>query len=247
MNPQEIIIGRKGNYGEGSRLSIKAEGGEKKWGDADSVPQSVSREHVGILNHPEGYLIRNVNPRNVTFVNGMPIQQQTIITQKDVVELGADRYKLPWKVINAAFPAGSLTLDISPLKSVWDQYSHETKKMTVSEKRSNALKGIIPVLTMGAMVGVYALEIPKEIQIGAYAVAGLVGLITTVSSFINASKIPEKREHLDKWLMKVYRCPNKKCNHFFGKGTDFLLIETMGECPKCKSKYIMGYHHSFRR
>lgn len=239
MENQKVIIGRKGNYGEGSRLSIKGHGTEKKWGDADSVPQSVSREHVGIMNHPEGYLIRNLNARNVTFVNGVPIQAQ-IITQKDVVELGAERYKLPWKVINAAFPAGSLTLDISPLKRVWDQYNAETKKMTISEKRSNALKGIIPVLTMGAVVGVYVADIPKEVQIGAYAVAGLVGLITTISSFVNASKAPQKRENLDRWLMKVYRCPNKKCNHFFGKGTDFMLIETMGECPKCKSKFVMG-------
>lgn len=93
-----IIIGRYGQEGVDSQLLITIGANELKWGQMGSVPQSVSRQHCSIEVMGNGYLIHNLNPMNVTYVNGQPVASKMIGTN-DVVELGQARYRLDLRAI----------------------------------------------------------------------------------------------------------------------------------------------------
>ena len=235
----EIIIGRKGQEGIDSRLNIKIGPKEKVWGERGSVSQTVSGQHCSVEPQGDQYLIKNLNPMDTTWVNGEPIMSR-LVNEGDIIELGAARYHLSWEVIYAAIPASNLTVDILPLQYIWQTYQREQTKMQVSEKRFNALRGIIPVITMGTMVGIYCLkDIPQGYTIAGYAVAGVLSLFFFIKSFTDASKLNKKREQLQKWFKQYYRCPNRRCGKFLGF-TDFELLAEQDACPKCKAKYRVG-------
>ena len=88
-----IIIGRYGQEGVDSQLLITIGANESTWGQMGSVPQSVSRQHCSIEVMGNGYLIHNLNPMNVTYVNGQPVASRLVETN-DVIELGQARYSL---------------------------------------------------------------------------------------------------------------------------------------------------------
>ena len=81
MATQEILIGRDA---ESNKLKITVAGRSALQAD---VPMSVSREHCVIYKNDDGTAaITNLNPRNVTYVNGIPVAQKEI-SADDVVEL----------------------------------------------------------------------------------------------------------------------------------------------------------------
>jgi len=234
----EVIIGRKGQEHVDSRLNIKIGPKEKVWGQPGSVSQTVSGQHCSVEPQGDQYLIKNLNPMNYTWVNGEPIMAR-LVNENDVIELGAARYPLSWEVIYAAIPANNLTVDILPLRQIWETYNRETIKMQVSERRFNALRGIIPVITMGTMVGIHFLNIPQGFTIAGYAVAGILALFFFVKSFTDATKLNKKREKLKSWFKQYYRCPNRRCGKFLGFN-EFDLLAEQDACPKCKVKYRIG-------
>lgn len=95
---KKVIIGRYGQEGVDSQLLITIGANESTWGQMGSVPQSVSRQHCSIEVMGNGYLIHNLNPMNVTYVNGQPVASK-MIGANDVVELGQARYRLDWRAI----------------------------------------------------------------------------------------------------------------------------------------------------
>ena len=234
----EIIIGRKGQEGIDSRLNIKIGPKEKVWGNRGAVSQTVSGQHCSVEPQGDQYLIRNLNPMNTTWVNGEPIMSR-LISEGDVIELGAARYPLSWEVIYAAIPASNMTVDIMPLQYIWETYQREQTKMQVAERRFNALRGIIPVITMGTIVGINFLDLPMKFSITGYVIAGVLSLFFFVKSFTDASKVGKKRTQLQNWFKQYYRCPNKRCGKFLGF-TDFDLLAEQDACPKCKAKYRRG-------
>lgn len=236
----EIIIG-----GDHStlrlKLTITGQPKPKLAGQQGSCPLSVSRQHCSLTTCPDGgYILANLNPRNVTYVNGMPIMSQRI-TEYDRIELGRDRYLLDWAILKKVLPKPELHVDITPLEDIWNTYYQTTNRMQVKEKRFNAMRGIIPVITMGAMAAIFLIGPSKDgkqspLQIAAYALAALLALFFFIKSFIDASKITNQREELKQWFMTYYRCPNPECNRFLGY-TDFTLVAEQDCCPKCKAKY----------
>lgn len=81
----EIIIGRDQQT---RQLCIIKEGNPKLFGQSGSVPMDVSRHHISLQPVGAGkWQIKNLNERNVTFVNGIAVENMTI-SESDKVELG---------------------------------------------------------------------------------------------------------------------------------------------------------------
>ena len=229
----ELILGRDQNH---QRLNVFVDGQQipKAAGQPGSVPQSVSRQHCSVQDCGSGkFLVRNLNPNNVTYVNGMAVMQQ-LVTPADRIELGGERYQVSWEMLKPFFP-----MDVAHLATIWQEYYDETNRMMISEKRFNALRGILPVFTMGALV-------MKMAGIGgdgalvniSYGFAIVISLFFTAKAWIDAKKLPERREELQRWFMANYRCPNPDCNRFLGN-REFELVMEDGACPKCKTKFVI--------
>ena len=93
----ELIIGRESSSPQsiGRRLQIESSS-KKKYhlGEQDSVPQTVSRQHCKIVvNNDRSMVLFNLNPNNITFVNGNQVQEKAI-DMTDSIELGSDHYNL---------------------------------------------------------------------------------------------------------------------------------------------------------
>ena len=72
----EIIIGRNQQT---RQLSVVKDGVEKNYGQPNSVPMDVSRHHISLQPTGKGkWQIKNLNERNVTFVNGLAIESKVI-------------------------------------------------------------------------------------------------------------------------------------------------------------------------
>lgn len=92
----EIIIGRDQQT---RKLNVIKDGSSKLYGQAGSVPMDVSRHHISIQPTESGkWIIKNLNERNVTFVNGIAVESKAI-SESDKVELGNSRYLFPWDAL----------------------------------------------------------------------------------------------------------------------------------------------------
>ncbi|MEL7645562.1 MAG: VWA domain-containing protein [Anaerolineaceae bacterium] len=63
--------------------------------DENDIPLkglSASRYHAVILLSPEGYELRNLNPENPTFVNGIPIPDRIILKHGDIIRAGESEF-----------------------------------------------------------------------------------------------------------------------------------------------------------
>ena len=137
------------------KLTITGQPKPKLTGQQGSCPLSVSRQHCSLTTCPDGgFILANLNPRNVTYVNGMPIMSQRV-TENDRIELGRDRYLLSWEVLKKVLPKPELHVDITPLQDIWETYYQTLNKMQIQQNRFNAMRGIIPVITMGALALIF--------------------------------------------------------------------------------------------
>jgi len=232
----EIIIGRKP---ETNQLKIVIGKQAKVCGTENSVPNSVSRTHFCLTSQEGGgFMLTNLNPANETFVNGVSVESK-IVTQQDKIELGASRYVFDWGYIAEVSP---VLVDIRPLRKVWENYNSERRKIQVQQGRFNAIKSLTGVLTMGAMVAMF-FENNKEgnsggfnIRMVLYVAAIVFNIVAFVITYINASKIPEKTEALDRKFRQRYVCPNPKCRHFLGTQPYDVLAQGKS-CPYCRAQY----------
>jgi hypothetical protein len=231
----EIIIGRKA---ETNQLKITIGKQAKVCGTEQSVPNSVSRTHFSLTSvEGGGFTLKNLNPANETFVNGVSVESKHV-TQQDKIELGAARYVFDWGLIAEVSP---VLIDISPLRHVWDEYHREKMKIQVQQGRFNALKSLSGLLSMGAMAAMF-FESNKEGSSGIsmrmvlYGIGALFTLVVLVISFINASKIPQKQDEIDQRFRRRYVCPNPKCRHFMGNQPYDVLAQG-NACPYCRAQY----------
>jgi len=232
----EIIIGRKP---ETNQLKITIGKQAKVCGTENSVPNSVSRTHFSLTAvEGGGFTLKNLNPANETFVNGVSVESKQV-TQQDKIELGASRYVFDWGLIAEVSP---VLIDIRPLHKVWNDYNKERRKIQVQQGRFNAIKSLTGVLTMGAMIAMF-FENNKEgssggfnIRMVLYVLAIVFNIVAFVITYINASKIPEKTETLDRKFRKRYICPNPKCGHFMGNQPYDILAQGKA-CPYCRAQF----------
>jgi len=223
----EIIIGRNQQT---RQLNVIKDGKEKIYGNAGSVPMDVSRHHISLQTAGAGkWQIKNLNERNVTFVNGIAVESKTI-SENDKVELGNSHYLFPWDALQEPKVE---TADIRPLRKVWEEYNKENIRIRKQQKNIGLLASIPMGFTMlgGLIAGVG----PEEIRGVAYLFTAIALLIMLYGFYrrFNDNSI-EKQEELKKKLQRNYTCP--KCGHFLGF-QDYEVLTQSDACPYCKTKY----------
>jgi len=222
---QELLIGRDPNN---NTLKISTNGKSVNGG---KVTNTMSREHCTLTINDDGTAtITNLNPRNVTFVNGQPVATK-VISGNDVVELGADRYKLDLKPFKLAKFASIRHLEI-----VWKSYKQAQEQQRIDAIRKNALRSATGILTMGAILISFAnnpsLDFLRYIL---YGLAIISIIWTVVSGIINAPKIVKKENDMKQRFQDSYVCPN--CGMFFGFENRFEMLLKNGQCSKCRTKF----------
>lgn len=232
----DIIIGRNAQNG-----TLNFTMGQKttSYGAPNSVPRSVSRRHCRIEVLPNGtYTIENLKMENDTFVNGSPIFKKTVTTS-DTIELGGERYKLSWqviqKIITSAIPAPPKTADIRPLRYVWERYERDTNAIASSMAKKNAIRGGTGAISM---IGMAVAFIPglEKVRIIMIVIAVFIIILMAIISLVDAQNAPKKRKALQQRLRNEYVCPN--CKKFFMNMDYDLLHRQYDNCPYCKAKFI---------
>lgn len=223
----EIIIGRNQQT---RQLSIIKGDQTRNYGPAGSVPMDVSRHHISL--EPAGnakWKIKNLNERNVTFVNGIAVESK-IISEKDKVELGNSHYLLDWKALEEPKVE---TIDIRPLKRIWEEYEEQRLENQIAERKFNAARSATGIITMLAIACSIILG-HGPIYIILYAVAIGISVAFTIQAYKKSSEVPRQQQEMNKTFQQRYVCP--KCGHFLGF-QDFEVLTQNEACPFCRTKY----------
>ena len=224
----EIIIGRDGAT---SRLCITVDGTPSLIGNAGSVPNTVSRKHCALTINDDGTMhIKNINPQNMTFVNGLAVMSKTV-TRSDKVELGTDNFQLNWDLIDKAMPKEA---DVRPLQAVWDTYNNDNKTLTQSTQRFQVFRSIIPVFTMSAVLIGYISGGRGMVFFLLYGIIIALTIFLSWKAWKDIAKNDEQREEIKNSFTHNYCCP--QCGYFFGFTDYRILTKNMDNCPKCKTK-----------
>jgi hypothetical protein len=224
----KVIVGRES---ENSRLEIRTDDKKIVVGDINSVPRTVSRNHCELIaDENGGYIIKNINPDNVTYVNNVSIDVKHI-TVNDKVELGRGMYKLDLNIFMNIFPN---MIDIRKLKNVWENYHGGKIKTQIAERKFNAMGRITSIITMMAIVCSIFLG-HSPIYLVLYGIAIVISLVLTIRAYKNATKVPITNDLMEDKFKKEYVCPN--CHHFMGYQSYDMLIQN-DNCPYCKVKYL---------
>lgn len=222
----EIIIGRNQQT---RQLNIIKDGVERAYGQTNSVPTDVSRHHLSLQPTGAGkWIVKNMNERNVTFVNGIAIESKTI-SESDKIELGNSHYLFHWDALQEKVE----TADIRQLKRVWDEYNSANIEIRKRQKNIGLLSSIpIGITMLGGLLSGIA---PDDLKPYAYvftAIALIVMLYGFYRRFTDNSI--EEQEEIKKTFQRKYVCP--KCGHFMGF-QDYDILTQSDACPYCKTKY----------
>lgn len=223
----EIIIGRDQQE---QKLSIIRDGNQVCYGQPKSVPMSVSRKHLSLESLEEGkWRIKNLNERNVTYVNGIAIESK-IVTESDKIELGEARYHFSWDAIQE--PKEDLA-DIRPLKAIWDDFNDQRLRLQITERKFNAARSATGIITMLAIACSIILG-HGPIYLILYGLAIGISVVFTYVAYKKSSEVPIRQQEINKEFQKKYVCP--KCGHFMSFQDYDVLIQN-DVCPFCKTKY----------
>ena len=223
----EIIIGRDQQT---RQLCIVKDGTAKRYGQPGSVPMDVSRQHISLHKIDVGkWQIKNLNERNVTFVNGIAVESK-LISEKDKIELGNSHYMFSWSALSEPKVE---TVDIRPLKKIWKEYDQQKVDAQIAERKFNAARSATGIITMLAIACSIILG-HGPVYILLYAVAIGISIAFTYQAYVKSTKIPKQQRELTKRFQQQYICP--KCHHFMGF-TDYDILIQNDVCPYCKTKY----------
>ena len=223
----EIIVGRNQQT---RQLNIIKDGVERAYGQPNSVPTDVSRHHLSLQPAGAGkWQVKNLNERNVTFVNGVAVENK-IISENDKIELGNSRYLFQWSALSEPKVE---TIDISPLKIIWKEYDEQKFNAQITERKFNVARSATGIITMLAIACSIILG-HGPIYIALYAVAIGISVVFTYQAYIKSSDIPKQQREMNKHFQQHYVCP--KCGHFMGF-TDYDILAQNDACPYCKMNY----------
>ena len=222
----EIIIGRDQAT---QKLNVIVDGKSKLFGNKGSVPMDVSRHHISLKQLGQGqWQIKNLNERNVTFVNDIAIESKTI-SETDQVELGNSHFLFPWSALSEPKVE---TVDIRPLKKIWDDYNEERINLQITERKFNAARSATGIITMLAIACSIILgHGPTYLVL--YALAIGISIVFTIKAYNNSTNVPRRQQEMNKDFQRKYVCP--KCKHFYGF-QDFEIISQNDKCPFCQTK-----------
>lgn len=223
----EIIIGRDQNT---RQLNINKVGQSKLYGLPGSVPMDVSRNHASLQPMGAGrWQIKNLNDRNVTFVNGIAVESKTI-SESDRIELGNSHYLFQWNVLSEPKVE---TIDIRHLERIWDWYETTQLEMKESERRIQNNQKLASMLSSCGILFVFV----EGLGFLRFILMGLSILITLYLWYRgnnSDSSLNIRLNDLSKEFRKKYICP--RCGHFMGNIPYDVLIQNDG-CTNCKTKY----------
>lgn len=219
-----IIIGREQVT---KKLLIVKNGQSNVFGPSNSVPIDVSRQHISLTKTgKDTYLLKNLNPDNTTYVNGIAVEQKTV-SSRDKVELGASRYLLIWSAIEG--PKAE-TVNISGLRYVWEEYDEADTSLKKQNNNNNLLAGIPMAISLfgGVMSAISVIRTYAIIVSCCALTLMLYGLYRRFTfDFIGSQK------KLTRQFQRDYVCP--KCHNFLGMKEYDLLVGK--NCPCCKVKF----------
>lgn len=223
----EYIIGRDAQT---RQLAVSVNGQVKRIGQSGCVPMDVSRQHLSLSSLGGGqWQLKNLNAQNVTFVNGLAVESKHI-TEADKVELGQSHYLFPW---NAVREPKVETIDIRPLRSVWKDYEKQQLELQIAERKFNAARSAVGIITMLAIACSIILG-HTTIYLVLYALAIGISVAFAIQAYNKAQEVPRLQQDMKKRFQRNYVCP--KCGHFMGF-QDYDIISQNEACPYCKTKY----------
>lgn len=223
----DIIIGRNPTT---RQLNIIKNGKTTIFGTAGSVAMDVSRQHISLQPIGSGkWQLKNLNERNVTYVNGIAVESK-VVNESDKVELGQSKYLLQWSALSEPKVE---TIDIRPLKRIWEEYDEQRMEHQIAERKFNAARSATGIITMLAIAcGILLGHGPAYLTI--YAIAIGISLVFTIMAYQKSSEVPRRQREMNKEFQKRYICP--KCGHFMGFQDYEVLVQNDG-CPYCKTRY----------
>ena len=221
----EIIIGRE----QATRKLLVVKNGQPNLvGQAGSVPMDVSRQHISLTNTSDNtYLLTNLNPENVTFVNGVAVERKHV-TEHDKIELGESRYLLIWSTL---LGPKTETVDISALRYVWEEYDAADTALKKSVLNNNLIAGIPIAFTMlGTIISGISVKIRPYAII--FTCMAFTLMIYGLWRRSKNGHIDEQKQ-LTRQFQRDYVCP--KCKNSLGMKEYDLLVGR--NCPYCKVKF----------
>lgn len=225
----EVIIGREQ---QSRRLAVIRDGKTQMVGQPGSIPMDISRRHAKFTLQKDGtWELLNLNARNVTFVNGIAVEKK-IVNDTDKIELGSSHYLISWETIKGPKVE---TVDIRPLKRVWDEYNNANIEIRKRQKNNGLLASVPMLFTIsGGIISHYTLGTPYQVY--AFAFTGLALLIMAYGFYKRyTDNSIDEQEELKQQFQKRYICP--KCGHFMGHESYDILIQNES-CRFCKAKFI---------
>ena len=186
-----IIIGRDAQT---RQLNVVKDGVAKRFGQAGSVPMDVSRQHISLTPVGSGkWQIKNLNDKNVTFVNGIAVEDKTI-SEGDKVELGNSHYLFQWEAVQEPKVE---TVDIRSLKNVWEKYDKANLELDIAERKFNAARSATGIITMIAIACSIIIG-HSFLYILLYALAIGISVVFTVQAYKKSSEVPQLRREIKK-------------------------------------------------
>ena len=223
----EILIGRDKDTG---KMKIKAEGKVMLY-VTKRLHDTVLEEHIKLKVEDDSIRLENLNLNAYTYVNGQAVEKKTI-TRQHTIELGNDHYPFDWRALDELIPPET---DIRPLKTIWEEYESQNISLQIAERRFNTLRSMTGLITMAAIALSVTTGERNKWYIILYGLAIVFSLIFFVKSFIDSSKIPQKRQELGRNFQRNYTCPH--CGHFLGNQSYDILVQN-DHCSYCKTKFI---------
>lgn len=224
----EIIIGRNQQT---RQLNIIIDGNERVYGQPNSVPTDISRHHLS-LQPAAGtgkWIVKNLNELNVTFVNGIAIESKTV-SESDKIELGNSHYLFSWDALQEPKVE---TIDIRPLKTVWDNY--QQNEINIRDRQKN--NGLWASVPLGfSMLGGLIAGVAPEIRGIALLFTGIAFVLFLYGLYRRSQdnstvELKANQDEFDrKWV-----CP--KCKHPLTCFRSFTILSQNDACPFCKTKY----------
>lgn len=221
----EIIIGRD-CQSRGLSLTVDGKGQQTLTQD---VPTSIGVQHCKLTINSGHMRLNNLDVNNYTYVNGQSIESKAIM-RDDKIELGTDHYLLDWNLLRPYLP-----IDIKPLKKVWEEYESENLKITIAQGKFNSLRSATGLITMVAIALSIASGGRSIWYLFLYGLAIIISVVFFIKAYRDSSKLPQKRQDLNKQFQRDYVCPH--CGHFMGNQPYEILTQN-GSCPYCKKQFI---------
>lgn len=223
----EILIGRDDKTG---RMKLTAEGRSVLFG-TQRLPESVLAEHLKLTIEDDTIRLKNLNINAYTYVNGLAVESKTI-SKQHTIEIGKDHIRFDWRALDEFITPEA---DIRPLEAVWNDFESKNISLQIAERKFNTLRSTTGLITMVAIALSIATGGKSQWYILLYGVAIVVSVLFFVKSYLDSSKVPQKRQEMNRVFQREYVCPH--CGHFLGNQSYDILTQN-DHCPYCKAKFI---------